>query len=144
LERDKEITDRYTVSEDKLSPGVYMKHPNRNTGKGGNGNNPKSDKTKEEKFTEATSGTAPEELHGIITKDSFLQIATFEAPVCVSIFLPTHRAGVEVNEQHDRIVFKNALQKIEKDLDKKYGDETLIKDLLAPGYNLLRNDPFWY
>ena len=31
LKQDEEMTEKYTESDDKLAPGVRMKHPNRNT-----------------------------------------------------------------------------------------------------------------
>src|SRR5690606_35374718 len=62
---------------------------------------------------------------------------------CVSIYMQTHRAGVEVNEQADNIAFKNSLQEITNTLKQKGTDQTVIQKLLEPGYELLRNDSFW-
>jgi hypothetical protein len=51
---------------------------------------------------------------------------------------------VEVNEQVDLISFKNTLQQAEKILNEQGSDQALIKRMLKPGYDLLKEDKFWY
>jgi hypothetical protein len=51
---------------------------------------------------------------------------------------------VEVNEQMDSIAFKNSLQQIENNLKEREFDQTRIAKILKPGYDLLRNEKFWY
>ena len=58
--------------------------------------------------------TQREELPGILTKDIFTELARHEKAPCISILMPTHKSGVEVNDQVDRATFKQALQKVEK------------------------------
>lgn len=146
LERDEQLTARYTpVNEDTLSPDVHLLHPNRNTSKGENSarlQDP-SNKSRQESETESFSTAEPEELIGIIHKDLFNYLSSYQADVCVSILLPTHSAGVEVNEQVDMIAFKNNLQQVEKTLQQKNIDAVRIKKMLQPGYDLLRDDAFW-
>src|SRR5438270_2556055 len=68
LKQDKEMTEKYTESDDKLAPGVRMKHPNRNTSKDEdykkeNGNkSAQSNKSVTQTFTEERSNAEPEEL----------------------------------------------------------------------------------
>jgi hypothetical protein len=76
-------------------------------------------------------------------KKEFIKLAGIHKPHCISIFIPTHRAGQEVNEGKDRLMLKNQLQKAEKEL-KEYkltGNE--IKALLAPAREMLDDVKFW-
>ena len=45
----------------------------------------------------------------IISKSEFAELANLKSECSVSVYIPTHRSGVEVNEQQDLIVFKNSL-----------------------------------
>jgi hypothetical protein len=144
-----EMTEKYTEGEDELlSSNVHLRHPNRNTSKGDDTskakeNNPKSDTTINNTVSEERTSTIAEELPGVLTKELFRELATYESVCCISILIATHNTGVKVNEQYDPISFKNALQKVEKILKEKNTDATLIKSMLEPGYELLRNNDFW-
>lgn len=131
--------------EERIRPDLPGRHPNRNTSKGEDlsSSDSESNKSVNKTYTEGFSNTQPEELYGILTKDVFSELANFEGMPCVSILLPTHKAGVEVNEQVDLIAFKNALQAVEKQLAERKTEQTLIKKILEPGYTLLRDDTFW-
>lgn len=146
LDRDQEITERYTpLGPDELSPDVHVRHPNRNTGKREDFSRTEDTtfKSREQTFTEDNAKTEPEELVPIIPKDLFTFLSSYQSDACVSILLPTHPAGVEVNEQVDMIEFKNALQQVEKSLIQKNIDVLRIKKMLEPGYDLVRDDKFW-
>ena len=85
-----------------------------------------------------------EELPGILTKDIFVELAGYNKAPCVSILMPTHKAGVEVNERVDVSAFKTCLQQVEKRLIEKGTDQTTIKRMLTPAYDLLKEDAFWH
>jgi hypothetical protein len=147
LEDDLEMTDKYTKGADELAENVHLLHPNRNTNKKRDlpknpAENP-SDKTINERFAEEFTDTVPEEIQGPVTKEMLADLAAFEGNPCISIYVPTHRSGVEVNEQKDLITFKNAVQKAEKILNEKGVSELTIKASLKPAYDLLSNDTFW-
>jgi hypothetical protein len=151
LEKDLEMTDKYTEDADKLATGVRMRHPNRNTNKQEdhvkeNGQkNQQSNKSATQTFTEERSAAEPEELPGILYKSLFEQLASYHSDCCITAYIPTHRAGVEVNEQQDRIVFKSTLQEITSQLQQKGYNQGQIEKLLAPGYQLLREgEEMWY
>lgn len=146
LERDEQITARYTpINEDELSPDVHMRHPNRNPSKGedftrsGDNDNKSRQQAQKDEF----NSSAPEELISIIPKDLFTFLSSYKSDHCVSIYLPTHPAGKEVNEQGDVINFKNALQRVEKILVERNVDPVEIKKMLEPGDELLRDEKFW-
>ena len=147
LEQYLEITDKYTTDADELAPNVHLRHPNRNTEKGQDRFKNQQDSqdvgSEKQTFTEERTMTVPEELPGILTKEVFIELASYKAECCISIFIPTHNAGVEVNEQFDPIVFKNVLQDITNRLKQKGVEQTKIKQLLEPGYELLKDESFW-
>jgi hypothetical protein len=132
-------------NEPEIPANLPAKHPNRNTSKGedhsttGSTQNKSTNATFNEEFTK----TQPEELPGILTKDIFVELAGFDKAPCVSILMPTHKSGVEVNEQVDMTAFKSALQQVEKMLNEKGTEQSTIKSMLKPGYDLLRNNTFW-
>ncbi len=143
-----ELTEKYTEGADELSPNIHLRHPNRNTSKGEDTfkaklNNSESDKTVNDTLAEDRTPTVAEELPGILTKELFRELATYQASCCISIFLGTHNAGVEVNEHYDLISFKNALQKTAGILKERNVEATVIEKMLEPGFELLRNDEFW-
>lgn len=145
LEQDELMTERYTVGEDELSPDIHLLHPNRNTSKRKDYTPPEdtTDKSRLQTFTEELDTAEPEELPGVLTKEIFNDLASFKAVNCVSILLPTHSSGVEINEQVDPTRFKTALQDVEKKLMEKEVDQIVIQKILQPAYDLLRNDEFW-
>jgi len=59
---------------------------------------------------------------------------------CVSIFLPTHRAGREIEQ--DPIRLGNLLRRAEKELIDRGMRSPNAKDLLAPAYDLMRDGFF--
>jgi hypothetical protein len=148
LEEYLELTDKYTDGSDELAPVVPVRHPNRNTSKGednfkGKENHEPTDKTINVLPSEDVTNTVAEELPGILTKEIFIEIANHQSDCCISVFIGTHNAGVEVNEKYDIIQFKNTLQKLEMILKEKNLLQTTIDSMLKPGYELLRNDEFW-
>lgn len=79
---------------------------------------------------------------GFDIKD-FKMLAKFHKPHCVSIFIPTHRAGEEVNEGLDWGRLKNQLQNAEKELKEYQMSDNEIEKFLAPAYELLEEPKFW-
>lgn len=143
-----EMTEKYTLDADTLDPSVPVRHPNRNTSKGkdtykAKENKQETDKSSNEYFSENRSTVTIEELPGVFTKESFKDLASYQAPCCISIFLQSHPSGVEINEQYDPLKFKTQLQEIYQRLLDKGHDEGFARSLLAPGFELVRDDKFW-
>src|SRR5687768_16325735 len=80
----------------------------------------------------------------ILSKSEFAELANFKSECSVSVYLPTHRSGVEVNEQQDLIVFKNSLQQVRRTLQAKGLNNMQIDEILKPGMDLLDDELFWY
>lgn len=133
-------------SEPEIPGDLPGRHPNRNTSKGEDNSKAESTQNKSinATFNEDVTKTEPEELVGNLTKDIFIELASYDKPPCVTILLPTHKAGMEVNEQVDLTAFKSALQQAEKILKEQGAEQTIIKSMLTPGYDLLRDNKFWH
>jgi hypothetical protein len=146
-EENLEISEKYTVGEEEPAPNLHLRHRNRNVDKKEERQQDKSEakntKEKREKFTEDVTSTQVEEIALPLTKEKFADLANFQSSCCVSFFLATHPAGVEVNELVDNTAFKTMLQKVNAILKQKNIDELTIARMLKPGYDLLRNDLFW-
>ena len=142
------ISDKYTNGEDVLAEHVPVRHRNRNTYKGedtykAKENKEESNKSNNQTFTEERVATLPEQLPGILDKETFTELANFKDGITVSLYFPTNRAGVEVNEHFDAIAFKSTLNTVEQMLREKGHDLGSIQNLLKPGYDLIRDDAFW-
>lgn len=143
-----EMTDKYTEGEDELSANVRVLHPNRNTSKGedqykGKPNVEESNKSEYESASEPDRAVIAEELPGVLTKELFTELANFKHEHCVSVFLGTHRAGVEVNEQFDPIAVKRSLQDVTTQLSQKGLNKPAIEKILDPVSELVGKDDFW-
>lgn len=79
----------------------------------------------------------------LISKEEFTELINYQSDNCISIYIPTHRSGVEVNEKQDAILLKNALQAVNTELQKKGLPSQVIEDLLRPGFELYNNEIFW-
>ncbi len=147
LERDEEITDKYTSGEDELAPNVHLRHPNRNTEKGHDyrreKKNDENNKNNNEILSQQSSPTLVEELPGVLSKTILAELAAFESDICISLYLPTHKFGEEVNEHADAILFKNQIQQARQLLNDKNIDELRIQRILQPASDLLKDDAFW-
>ena len=78
-----------------------------------------------------------------LTKEQLQELATFSGVNCVSIYLPTHRRGKEVNEGQDTIVLKNHYQKIRKHMEAKGFSESEANQYLSPIRELIDDASFW-
>lgn len=76
-------------------------------------------------------------------KKEFEKLADHHDPHCVSIFIPTHRAGQEVNQGVDMKILKNQLKKVEKQLKDYQLSDNEISSLLEPAEMLLDDIKFW-
>lgn len=78
-----------------------------------------------------------------VDKTTLLELADQSNPQSISIFMPTHRYGKEVNEGQDAIAFKNYVQSIRLALEAQNLRSNDISDLLQPLEDLLDDTQFW-
>lgn len=76
-----------------------------------------------------------------ITRQALERLIQTEADWCVSLFLPTHRKGPEV--QQDPLRLKNLLHLAEERLTRQGLRRTEAKDQLAPLWELQQDAAFW-
>jgi hypothetical protein len=75
--------------------------------------------------------------------DKFNELARITEPYSISIFIPTHRAGKEVNEKVDQLNLKNQVQKVAKELEIRQLDNKQIDHFLDPVNKLVNDTGFW-
>ncbi|MFW5720208.1 MAG: hypothetical protein ACOCXT_04245, partial [Candidatus Dojkabacteria bacterium] len=76
-----------------------------------------------------------------LTLERITELAHIKKDVCISIYIPTERAGKETRQ--NQIRFKNALKKAEKDLESQGWISEDIKKILHPAYELHTNSQFF-
>jgi hypothetical protein len=147
LQQDEEITEKYTSGEDTLAPNVHKRHPNRNTAKGDEeehaAKHQPQNTYKNRTDIRLTESIQPEPLPSALTKDDFKELAGYRADHCITLYMPTHKAGVEVNQQQDAILFKTMLQQVQQQLQQKGLPPDMTEPLLQPGFDLWNNEDFW-
>lgn len=79
----------------------------------------------------------------LITRKAFEYLAAVHEEVCISLFIPTHRAGREASINHDSIVLKNELKKVKKKLVQIGRNQLEIDTFLRPAIELLDDPMFW-
>lgn len=76
-----------------------------------------------------------------LERENLRELLSNSGGPCVSIFLPTHRAGAEL--QQDPIRLKNLIREAEEKLKAAGMRAPAAKKLLKPASGLLRNGGFW-
>ncbi len=77
----------------------------------------------------------------MITRQTILDLAGVNQNPCISIYIPTHMMGEEI--QQDPIRFKNALKKVEDKLAEQHNNDTKNHVLLKEARELLDKPMFW-
>ncbi len=78
----------------------------------------------------------------LITKKEVEDLDRMQGENCISIFIPTHRAGEEVFDGKDTLKLKNELKAIKQKLSTSMGPVEIDK-LVAPVQELLDDTGFW-
>jgi len=142
-----DLEEKYAIDADKdRVEGAPVRHPNRNADKSQDHSRTEnqkkaSDKSRNETFREDFSKTTPEEISLALSRETFAMLASYTGR-CISIYLPTHRTGLEVNDKTDIIILKDLLQQAAT-AAKRDEDSVVVERILEPAYALLRNDDFW-
>ncbi len=79
-----------------------------------------------------------------LNKEQLQKLADFHGINCVSIFIPTHRYGKEVNAGQDAILLKNHYQKIKNQLSQKGMPDNEVEKYIKPIRELIDNKNFWH
>ena len=76
-----------------------------------------------------------------VTKDDLKALSQVSEGPAVSLYLPTHRAGADVRENHIR--FKNRVQEAARLLEAQELDPKAVDALLEPAQALVEDSEFW-
>jgi len=76
-----------------------------------------------------------------VSSQTWKELLDERGATCVSIFLPTHRAGAEIQQDPTRL--KNLLREAEQRLKNHGLDEEAVAALLAPAQELIDDHVFW-
>jgi hypothetical protein len=77
----------------------------------------------------------------ILTRDELRILSAEASPPCASLYMPTHRAGVET--QQNPIRLKNLLRQTEELLQQAQAPRATVEQLLQPARRLLEDFGFW-
>jgi len=77
----------------------------------------------------------------LLTKNKIRSLLKEHQSPCISIYMPTHQKGSEVEQ--DPIRFKNMMKQAENTLQEKGFQEPEINKLLKPANDLLKDSYFW-
>lgn len=143
IEQDERLSEKYNMNEDEPGGEVRVRHRNRNSEKRESNGSQGSRTSRTDFVADDQEVVKAEELPGVLNREVFAELAAYQADCCVSFYIQTQAAGVEVNEQKDLIKFKNHLQALKKTLSEKGKDEATIQKMLEPGFDLLGDEGFW-
>lgn len=73
----------------------------------------------------------------------FTELANIQDLHCISLFIPTSRAGEIVDKKLGQLSLKNEIKKLKNELKEYQLKEHEIDNLLFPAYNLMNDYHFW-
>ncbi len=79
----------------------------------------------------------------LIYKNQIIELHNIKQENCISIFIPTHRAGKKVLEGEDTLVLKNQLKDVKDKLSMRGFNNDAINKLTKPIQDLIDNSSFW-
>lgn len=79
----------------------------------------------------------------LITKKEIGELHDLNQENCISIFIPTHRAGKKVLQQEDTLMLKNQLKEVKNKLAKKGLHADVVNKMTAPVQELIDDSSFW-
>jgi hypothetical protein len=78
-----------------------------------------------------------------VTKDDLLRLSQYHNSFCVSIYIPTHRAGFETLKGQDSLNLKNQLKEIRLKLNQLGMNSREIESFTNPILDLVEDADFW-
>lgn len=78
-----------------------------------------------------------------LSREEFIALSNHHGDTCVTLYMPAHKYGVEVNERQDAILFKHLLQQLQQQLLQKGLSREVVEATLQPGFDLQQDDAFW-
>ncbi len=75
--------------------------------------------------------------------DDFRRLGGVRDHLCVSIYIPTHKSGIEVNESLDLLMFKDEVKKAEILLKENGMSKNELTSILSGARDLIKDKLFW-
>lgn len=79
----------------------------------------------------------------LLSKQEIVNLHEVNQKNCISIFIPTHRAGKKVLEQEDALVLKNELKDVKIKLSERGIQNDIITKMVRPVQDLIDDSSFW-
>lgn len=79
----------------------------------------------------------------LISKKEIIELHAVNQENCISIFIPTHRAGKKVLQQEDTLALKNQLKEVKNKLAKKGIHADVVNKMTALVQQLIDDSSFW-
>lgn len=79
----------------------------------------------------------------LIKKQDIEKLLNVQNGLCISIYIPTHRAGHETLSGQDHILFKNKIKEARELLSRHDVSESEIETYMKPAEELLHDNNFW-
>lgn len=79
----------------------------------------------------------------LITKKEIAELHSVNQENCISIFIPTHRAGKKVLNKEDKLALKIQLKEVKSKLLKKSLHKDVVNKMLLPVQQLIDDSSFW-
>lgn len=79
----------------------------------------------------------------ILSKEQFQKLANFDSSPCVSLFIPTQRAGKDVLEEKDKINLKSQWKKAAESLKEMGHSQEKIDKIGKPVNDIMEDRDFW-
>jgi hypothetical protein len=80
---------------------------------------------------------------GLISEKQLRELYNTHDDNCISVFIPTFRAGEDVDNRGGQLRLKNLLKEVKDVLKDRKKKEREIKELLDPAYQLIDDVHFW-
>lgn len=131
------------------SKNIQVKHPNRNTQKKKQHQFTRQQERQQATPVDISDSAATTQSYDAIElpyrldKKMLTDLAQHQSSRCISIYLPVHSGGVEVNDLSDALMFKNMIQEATLSLLQDGMSKSKIEKWLAPAYALSQDPDFW-
>ena len=79
----------------------------------------------------------------LLSRKDIAELNSINQENCISIFIPTHRAGEKVLQDVDPLALKNELKEVKNTLLTQGMHNDLIDELVSPVQKLIDNSSFW-
>lgn len=82
-------------------------------------------------------------INNLISKKDFNDLANIHDQHCISIYIPTSRAGEKADKKQGQIILKNNLKKLKQSLKEYNLSKSEIENYLSPVDDLMNDNQFW-